>query len=439
MSEAADRKLFLGGRLKRLRRRLDLTQTAMAADLGVTPSYLNHVERNQRPVSAQLLLRLAETYDVDLRDLGGQTGAAGEAELSEVFADPLFRDLPVPRHEILNLAEDLPGAADAVIRLYRAFSGEEGQGEAAPRPARDPRAAAVDWVRDHIEARRNHFPELDLLGEALYAELTVEPGAAATQGLEALMRARLAARHHTGVRVMPVEVMMDWPHRFDPHQRRMLLSETLPASSRAFALARHLAVVEHGAEIEALVRQSSAPDAACRELLTATLIGTLAAAILMPYAPFQRLAEDAGYDIDRLMARFQVSFEQAAHRLTTLSRPTARGVPFHFVRVEASGQVSKRFASSSFPVARFGGVGPAWRLQAAFQTPARLVIQVIDTGDGQQWFTLARTVTASGSASPDRIVGLGCDLRHADRLIYARGLDLASPDLARLGPFARLG
>lgn len=108
MDTTADRKLFLGGRLKRLRRDLSLTQTAMAADLGVSPSYLNHIERNQRPVSAQLLLRLAETYDVDLRTLGQSGGTASEAELAEAFADPLFQGLTVPRHEIVQMAEDQP-------------------------------------------------------------------------------------------------------------------------------------------------------------------------------------------------------------------------------------------------------------------------------------------------------------------------------------------
>src|SRR5687768_11339776 len=122
MDAIPERKLFLGGRLKRLRRGLALTQTAMAGDLGVSPSYLNHIERNQRPVSAQLLLRLADTYDVDLRTLGQSGGPATESELAEAFADPLFQGLAVPRHEIVQLAEDQPAAADALLRLYRAFA-----------------------------------------------------------------------------------------------------------------------------------------------------------------------------------------------------------------------------------------------------------------------------------------------------------------------------
>ena len=148
MEAGADRKLFLGGRLKRLRRDLALTQTAMAADLGVSPSYLNHIERNQRPVSAQLLLRLAETYDVDLRTLGGPAGHATEADLAEALSDPLFSGLKPPRHELVQLIDDAPALADSFLRLYRAYAESRrrrpraggsrrrrGRGEGSCRPA----------------------------------------------------------------------------------------------------------------------------------------------------------------------------------------------------------------------------------------------------------------------------------------------------------------
>src|SRR5438045_466031 len=120
MALAPERKLFLGVRLKRLRRDLGLTQSRMAEDLGVSPSYLNHLERNQRPVTAQILLRLAEVYDIDVRSLSADQDAAGAQDLSEVLADQLFRDIGIPRHEIAEVAENAPGVADAVIRLYRA-------------------------------------------------------------------------------------------------------------------------------------------------------------------------------------------------------------------------------------------------------------------------------------------------------------------------------
>lgn len=452
MDAAADRKLFLGGRLKRLRRDLGLTQTAMAADLGVSPSYLNHIERNQRPVSAQLLLRLAETYDVDLRSFGQGAGPATEAELAETFADPVFQGLAVPRHEIMQLAQDAPGAADAVLRLYRAFS----DGRARDRARADLGGDAsddtpADWVRAFVQSRQNHFPELDTLGEALNGALhdgVSDPYA----GFETLARERLATRHRLSIRTMPAEVMVEWTRRFDLHRRRLLLSEALGPSSRAFAAAYQLALAEHGPELEAMTDAAGAPDAAARALLKVSLTNALAAATLMPYAAFQRLAEETGYDLARLQARFGVSFEQAAHRLTTLSRPTARGVPFFLMRVDQAGNISKRYASEAFPFSRFGGACPRWRLHSAFRTPGRIVTQIIETPaqDGRpagRWFTLARTVDRQSLGSVghqglgeghDLAVGLGCELKHAHRLAYARGLDLQAPEVTPIGPSCRL-
>lgn len=437
MARGADQKLYLGGRLKRLRRDLGLTQTAMATDLSVSPSYLNHVERNQRPVSAQLLLRLADTYDVDLRALG-QGGPATAEALTELLADPLFKGLAVPRHEVLALADDNPAAAEAMTRLYRAFSDQRARSQGdAERGGAAIEETPADWVRDHVQDRRNHFPELDTLGEALNAELAADP-----LGLEAAARQRLKAKHDLAVRVMPAEVMMEWTRRFDPHRRRLLISETLTGPSRAFAVVYQLALVEHGAELDALARAARPPDEAALSLLKVSLTNTLTAAVLMPYGPFQALAEETGYDLERLERRFSVSFEQAAHRLTTLGRPTQRGVPFFLMRVDQAGNVSKRYAADAFPFSRFGGACPRWRLHSAFRTPGRIVTQIVETPDGGRWFTLARTVERQGrdghGEPHDLAIGLGCELRHAHRLTYARGLNLEQPEVTPIGPACRL-
>lgn len=436
MDSIPERKLFLGGRLKRLRRELSLTQTAMAADLGVSPSYLNHIERNQRPVSAQLLLRLADTYDIDLRTFGQSGGPASEAELTEALADPVFQGLAVPRHEIIQLAEDQPAAADALLRLYRAFADRRSRDRTGPEAGDD---SPPEWVREYIQSRRNHFPELDALGEALAQALEAEtPG----EPFETRARGRLHARHGLAVRTLPAEVMVEWTRRFDPHRRRLLLSETLGPSSRTFAVAFQLALAEHDAELTALTDAAGPPDEPTRRLLKVSLTNALAAAILMPYAAFQRVAEDTGYDLSRLQARFGVGFEQAAHRLTTLSRPTARGVPFFLMRVDQAGNVSKRYASGAFPFSRFGGACPRWRLHSAFRTPGRIITQIIETPDGGRWFTLARTVERQGrdafTQEHDLAVGLGCELKHAHRLVYARGLDLTAPEVTPIGPACRL-
>jgi hypothetical protein len=435
-----ERKLFLGGRLKRLRRDLGLTQTKMAEDLGVSPSYLNHLERNQRPVTAQVLLRLAQAYDLDLRSFTTEPDAAGEADLAEVLADPLFRDLAIPRHEVVELAENAPGAAEAMVRLYRAYADRRrrealgtANGAALPEGLD---ATPADWVRDFIQARKNWFPELDELGERLAGELGT-PG----WGFEAAAAERLKSRHNVQVRVFPVHVMVDYLRRYDFHRRRLLLSETLEAPSRAFALAYQLASMEHAEAIAAAVQAAEAPDLPTRRLLKVSLTNYLAAAILMPYAAFQEAAEALAYDIGVLAARFGVSFEQACHRLTTLSRPNARGVPFFLVRIDQAGNVSKRYASVSFPFSRFGGACPRWNLHSVFRAPGRVVTQIVETPDRTRFFTLSRTVERSGGLGAERsdlAIGLGCELKYAGRLAYARGLDLDNPVVTEIGPTCRL-
>ena len=335
-----DRKLFLGGRLKRLRRDLGSTQTQMAKDLGLSPSYLNHIERNQRPVTAQLLLKLAQTYDLDLRSFTGDPEGGGEADLQEVFADPLFSELAIPRHEVNELVENAPTAAEAIVRLYRAYLDRRRRDALTPDViAADERVAlgstpTATGFAIYIQAHRNHFPELDEAGEAIGAEL-----GATGWGFEAAAVARLTARHKICVQVMPAEVMVDNLRRYDiappaPDDRRD--PGRLRRGAAAFAVAYQLAQTE-GA-FEALepprIDAAAAPDLADarRSAEGVLLTNYLAAAIQAPYMQFHAAAEQLGYDTSLLKARFGMSFEQVAHRLTTLSRPGARGVPFFLMR-----------------------------------------------------------------------------------------------------------
>lgn len=434
-----ERKLFLGGRLKRLRYDLNLTQTQMAADLGVSPSYLNHLERNQRPVTAQVLLKLAATYDLDLRSFTDKSEPSGEADLVEIFADPLFKDLRLPRREISELAASSPMTAEAVTRLYRAYQERRKRDALEARPPEDRvEDSPSDWVRDRIQSHHNFFPDLDDLGEALFESLSNDP-----HTLETAAAQRLSARHGVDIRLMPAQVMMIYQRRYDPHRRRLMISETLGASSRRFAVAYQLALSEHGAEIAAMVEDARAPDLASARLYKIALLNYLAAAVLMPYGRFLREAEQTGYDIDLVRAPFEASFEQAAQRLTTLSRPGARGVPFFLMRIDCAGNVSKRFSAGPFPFSRYGGACPRWNLHQAFQTPGRVLTQVIETPDGARYFTVSRTLERSGrgyagGVYADQAIGLGCELKHAGRLVYAQGLDLNAPNAVQAGPMCRL-
>lgn len=427
---AGERKLYLGRRLRRLRRELGLNQSAMAAEISVSPSYLNHLERNQRPVTAQVLLRLAETFDIDLKSFAAEGGeGTGTAQLAEIFADPMFGGHAVPRYELVEVADNAPAVADALARLYAALI------EVRRQPAAEDEGAAIppqSWVRDHIQAGRNHFAYLEEAAETLAGALG-DPLSIAEP-----LRRRLREAFGIEARIMPPETLDGASQHYDLHRKRLMLSALLRPESRTFGLAYQLALTEFRPLLEKMVEAAAPPDSPTRRLLHMSLANYAAGAIMMPYAPFLEAAEKHRYDIDRLCGLFGASVEQVAHRLTTLDRSGARGVPFFMLRVDAAGNISKRFAGEAFPFSRFGGTCPRWNLHSAFQTPGRVVTQIVETPDGQRFFTIGRTVERSVRLDPREdsqlAIGLGCDVRHAGRIAYADGLALADPQITPIGP-----
>jgi len=443
MSDETGRKILAGARLRRLRRELALSQTAMALELGISVSYLNLMERNQRPVTAQVLIRLAEVYDVDPRSFAREEELRAASELEEVFADPLFRAAPVPRVELREAADVAPSLVSAIQRLYRAYletreSTEGGftdndRGEGGPVGRENP----VERVRDFLHAANNHFPDIEELAERIAGELS-----GSGHDLFYALCERLREKHGMRVQVLPVDVMSQALRRFDRHRRRIMISELVEPSGRTFQAAYQLAFIEANDTIDAIAARLDPGQGPVRRLLRITLGNYFAAALMMPYARFLQAAEALDYDVEVLSARFSASFEQVAHRLTTLARPTARGVPFFLVRVDTAGNVSKRFSSGSFPFSRFGGTCPRWNLHQTFRAPGRVVTDIVELPDGARWFSVARTVrrTASPWGEPEAqfVIGLGCELKYAARLVYSRGLDLKTYEPTPIGINCRL-
>jgi XRE family transcriptional regulator, fatty acid utilization regulator len=437
------KKLFVGPRFRRVRQQLGLSQTQLAEGLGMSPSYINLIERNQRPVTAQLLLRLAETYDLDLRDLATADEDRFFAELNEVFSDPLFRQIDLPKQELRDLAELAPGVTHALQRLYAAYI-EARRGETLVAAQIVDRAEGtrfeanpIERVRDLIEANRNYFPELEQAAEALRDEINV-PG----HDLFVALAARLREKHSATVRIMPVDVMRETLRRWDRHRRQLLISELVDSPSRVFQLAFQIGIAEHGALLDATVNRTAGLDDTSRRLYRITLANYFAAAAMMPYSPFHAAAESLGYDVHVLGQRFNASFEQTCHRLTTLQRPTARGVPFFMLRVDNAGNVSKRFSSGTFPFSKFGGTCPLWNVHSTFDTPDRLLRQIVELPDGSRYFSIAqmlrRPVAPHPQPQPRFALGLGCELRHAARLVYAAGIDLEKTQGTPIGVNCRL-
>ncbi len=424
----------IGGKLRRLRRERGLTQVQMAEALGISASYLNLLEHNQRPVTVPVLLKLAQNLSVDIAALTAEDDGRLVAELMEAFADPLFDAEGVKAPDVRDLAAASPELARAVAVLYRAYrKGRAPQPDGAGAPADEsPAGIPSEEVSDFIQQRRNHFPELELAAEALWRDARLDP-ADLPRGLAGL----LAQRFAVDVTVQPAAAMRGMLRHYDPTSRKLTLSEMLSASGRAFQLAHQAALLGARAQIERAAAGGKFTSADAESLARVALANYVAAAVLMPYDRFLAAARSVRYDIEVLQHRFGTSFEQVCHRFTTLARPGAEGVSFHLIRVDIAGNISKRFSASGIRIARFGAACPRWNVYDAFATPGMIRIQASRMPDGAAFFCLARTVSQPGRAAgwgsgPDArvgrlAIGIGCPLAQARDLVYADGLDLDDP------------
>lgn len=417
---------YMGPRLKRMRRDLGLTQANLASDLEISPSYVALIERNQRPVTAELLLKLARTYRIDLAHLADDGIADLTARLQAVLREPMFNDIDLPALDISDVATSFPGFAEALVRLHTAYSEqqfelaqrrEETSGGGAGGLAADP----VAEVRNFLAARRNCFPLLDDS-----AARVADPVA----GFEAIAR-RIAERHGLEVQLGGPEIMRGAVRWHTVHHQRVYVSQLLDLPARTFQLASQLAHLEAHDDVEAVLSEAQFTSENARRLGRRALNSYWAAALIMPYRRFAHVARKYRHDIEALRREFGVSFEQVAHRLTTLQKPGEEGVPFFFIRLDRAGNVSKRLDGAGFPFARHGGGCPLWNVHSCFASPGEIFTQRLELPDGQRFFSIARTVSAGGGSfgSPRtlRAVALACAEEHAAHLVYGDGAEAMPP------------
>ncbi|WP_242154339.1 short-chain fatty acyl-CoA regulator family protein [Sphingomonas sp. BAUL-RG-20F-R05-02] len=422
-----DRKLYLGPKLRVLRRELGISQTQMAQELGISPSYLNHLERNQRPLSAQMLLRFADTYDIDVREFVASASREATSDLRELLSDPLVRDIGIPRDEVNDLAENYPSVVEAMNRIYHALLDLRRLPDAIDRlNGAINTGRALDWLRDYVQQSHNHFPEIEAAAEQLAVDLPEDPAERFVS-----LRHRLDRDHRVSVRVSSEQVMGGALRFYDLHRRRLLISERLPASGRLFAVAYQVAMLALDAPIDGLLARAAPPTEAT-SIFKTSLTNYAAAAILMPYERFFASATATRHDLALLESRFGTSYEQIAHRLTTLSRSGARGLPFFMLKVDLAGTVSKRYADDGIPLARFGGACPRWNVYRAFQSPGRTLAEIVEMPDGARYVTMCRALPGveyrPGARSAQAVV-IGCDVKHAGHVAAADELsaDRANP------------
>ncbi|MDP9141643.1 MAG: short-chain fatty acyl-CoA regulator family protein [Pseudomonadota bacterium] len=424
------RKVFMGVRLQRLREERGISQVALARTLGISASYLNQIERNQRPLTLAILLRINEQLGVDVQPFADDEAAQMIADVRDALVETGADTVSIA--ELRALSANMPGIARAVIEMHRrnrvlseradTLTAKMGDGNTQMQSFALPQNH--DEVRDYLNRRHNHIAELDTAAEAIFREDALSVGDAAPQ-----LARRLADRH--GVRVTASADSDLEKGRYDRPTRTLLLPDHLRPGQQAFQMAVQLAMLELPAALDALIAEGGFAGQESQRLARIGLANYFAGALVMPYGEFLQAAETMSYDIERLANRFGVGAEAICHRLSTLQRPGSPGLPFFFVRVDRAGNVSKRHSATDFHFSRVGGTCPLWIVYEAFSQPDRVLTQVASMPDGRTYFWIARQVVsgAVGYGRPQKTfaVGLGCDLRHAHRLVYSRGLDLQGP------------
>ncbi|MFT4150810.1 MAG: short-chain fatty acyl-CoA regulator family protein [Paracoccaceae bacterium] len=414
-------KLYAGAKLREIRGRLALTQRAFSGKLGVSLPYLNQMENNHRPVSAAVVLALAQEFGLDVTELSVGESERLVTDMREALADPVFAKNPPPLADLRLAASNAPALAKAFLDLHRAYRQSHERlaslDEALGRNDEALRPSAWEEVRDFFHYCDNYIDAIDRAAERfMHSE----------KGRRDAMIVAAEALGKRGIRLQIADIPA--LRQFDPATKRLALSSRADGPTQRFQVLHQVALLTQDNLLEATLDLARFATPEAREIAKIGLANYFAGAALMPYAAFQKAAMDTRHDLERLSDLFDASIEQVAHRLSTLQRPGAKGIPFFFARVDQAGTITKRHSATRLQFARFGGGCPLWNVHAAFETPARFLRQLVETPDGVRYFCLARDVSKSGGSftAPVRryAIALGCEVQHAGALVYADGMDL---------------
>lgn len=434
-------KTFVGSRVRQLRTERGLSQAALAQMLEISPSYLNQIEHDVRPLTVAVLLRITDVFGVDATFFASEDDTRLVAELREVTIDRDV-DVDVDLAEVADMVNSHPALARAMVNLYRRYRLTTTRLAAATEDRYSDGSGSGsitmphEEVRDYFYERQNYLHELDTAAE----DFTIRMGMHRAE-LRRQLADRLTMVH--GVHIVQRSDLGDTVlHRFDPEARTLQISNHLSSGQTVFKMATELAYLEFGDLIDTLVEEGKFTSEESAILARLGLANYFAAATVLPYRHFHETAENFRYDVERLSAYYSVSYETISHRLSTLQRPSMRGVPLSFVRVDRAGNMSKRQSATGFHFSASGGTCPLWNVYETFAYPGKIMVQIAQMPDGRNYMWVARTVERRarryGQPSKTFAIGLGCELRHAHRLVYSEGLDLSGDNATPIGAGCRV-
>ncbi|MCA0401577.1 MAG: short-chain fatty acyl-CoA regulator family protein [Proteobacteria bacterium] len=438
-----ERKLFIGAGIRRLRDTRTLTQADLARQLRISTAYLSQMETNQRPVSASVLYGLSQLFGAEAANLISEDPDRLAADLREALSDPIFAQAETSHVDIRALALSAPWLAHRFIELHGAFRRtldphqlSEENGARPDDVQRGLSAHPFEVVRDFFHYNNNYIDDIDQAAERLAAQAFEGRGRD-----HAVLAHYLQMRH--GIRVRDMQDDDSRLRSFDPKSRVLSLNPTLEPSSRAFQLAYQIARLEGGSMIDARAEDATLRTPDARAIAQGALTNYYASALLMPYREFAEAALRLRHDLVRLGHLFGASLEQVCHRLSTLQRTGAKGIPVYFVKFDRAGNIVKRHSSTRFQFTRFGGACPLWNVHEAFEAPDRILVQQAEMPDGMRYLCLAKCIVKParfhGGLMQRFAIGLGCAISDAHHFVYADEIDLRGRSgVAKIGVSCRL-
>ncbi|GAJ96986.1 XRE family transcriptional regulator [Agrobacterium rhizogenes] len=419
-------KLFIGRKVRELRDANKATQSQFAERIGISTSYLNQIENNQRPVSATVLVALAEKFQINVSELSSGEGDRLLSALTEALTDPLFENLAASVQELKLITQGAPNLARALIRAHQGFKRNSEQlvslSDSLGQSASLAETTSYEEVRDFFHFVDNYIHSLDIEAERLATEI----GLGDTDGYSALTH---YLKTKFRIEVKRSELDNDALRSFDRSAGILYINRYAPAATRDFQIAFQVAQLHASNLIDLIARDANFRTVEAMEICKIGLQNYFAGALLLPYGDFLSAANTLRHDLDLLAARFGASLEQVCHRLSTLQRPGNKGVPVFFARIDRAGNITKRHSSTKLQFARFGAACPLWNVHEAFEAQGRIIRQLAETPDGVRFLCLATQITKAGagyhSPHPRYAIAFGCEISYAHAFVYSDDLDLS--------------
>lgn len=417
-------KLFIGRKVRELRLANAATQSQFAERLGISPSYLNQIESNQRPISATVLVALMDKFKLDFSELAtGETDRLLSA-LAEALSDPIFEAYSPSPQELKLITQNAPGFSHALIACHQAYRRMSEQLVSLDREVGHGLTEATPYeeVRDFFHFVDNYIHDLDVAAEDMSAGFV----AGIFEGDRRRVLVSFLAEKH---KIRTVYAAGDVPLRiFDLDTRVLTINAYASAETQSFQLATQIAQLEASQKIEAIVRNAGFRTEEAGEICRIGLYNYFAGALLMPYTLFANAARDLRHDIELLALKFGTSLEQVCHRLSSLQRPNNKGVPIFFARIDRAGNITKRHSATRLQFARFGSACPLWNAHMAFEAQG-IMRQLAETPDGARYLSLAMHVSKSQGGfhgvRSSYVLTVGCEISYADAFVYSDDLNLS--------------